>query len=238
MIKILSMAVSIFCVATVGTLICGAAFLWYQGDLTDETVTDVKSILRGEDPAMNSVVRKENDPQPSFQDIANLRAKSILSLTEREAELQLVKQTIDTQIEDLVKRRELLDKKQAEFEKSLDEITKTIASEAREQARGILLKMKPELAAQNLLALTPEEAIELVKGMGEKDVARILERFPKGTEAAAEEIFMAIARGKPKLDAIENAKEGLNKKESPNDSTNSPKLPPKTANAPLPTRKS
>ena len=239
MIRLLIFASALFCTATVGTIVMGVGYLWVQGTLTAEATADLRSILRGEDPTLNDTVSEEEDIKPSFQEIAELRASKILSLSDRESELLLVKQAIDQQVSNLVVSRKNIEKQRNKYQAELKKAKEQITSEAKEQARGILLKMNPELAAKNLLALELNEMIDLMKGMSEKDIAKILEKFPKDQIAIAEKIFTEIARGKPTILPTQNAEKKLDQStldNTPALSPNQNQKIPKTANTPIPPR--
>ena len=72
--------------------------------------------------------------------------------------------------------------------------------------------MSPDDAVENLMQLDLEENIVLLKGMPEKQIAKILQEFLKGKDEQLErgwQIFEAISRGEPSKKLIDAARQQL-----------------------------
>lgn len=212
MIRILGMTVAIFCTASFMTAIAFAGYLWMQGTLDEETYEQFALVLKGERITQQTDAPVEESFPDSNKEISEKRQKAILSLSERERELQVLKESIDEQSRKIVEERQQLEELQSTFRKELNTEREKIVDESAEQARSILLGMKPDAAVMKLMAVEASEAIILLKGMKEKDAAKILEKFStvqQADEQKANDIFRAIMRGKTEVDLISQANNQL-----------------------------
>jgi flagellar motility protein MotE (MotC chaperone) len=209
MIRILGLTIAIFCTATLFTLAGATLWIGMQGHINREDLAEMKAIVMGtERPSQMKVVQEDETPRKAgFEEISRMRVLKIMELEKREQELDSLKQNIDLQVQAILVKRTELETLRDAMRKEIDTSEKKISAEATEQARGILLKMSPDAAVEKLMTLETPEAITLVKGMGEKDAAKILDKF-RGGEAGAKgnEIFAAISRGFPQMSAVNGAK--------------------------------
>ena len=217
MIRILGMVITIFCTATVLTGVLSLAFVWSQGILTRDSAEDIISVLKGEPIAVDEETLKEQDEIPSYDDIVDARTARILSISSRETELAIFQQAIEDQVSSIKSDRGKLEQFRETFQKELSAEQDKIVSESIEQARGILLKMDPESAVEKLNILDVSDAVVILKGMPEKDAARILDQFrqriagkdPIMRVKKAEEIYKAIYQGNPLIKPVNNALQAL-----------------------------
>lgn len=210
MFRIAATLVSVVCVAAVMTAIAAAAYLWYDGRLTGETVNDVVAIFDGEEEALPTEPEiPEEIAQVAKDEVVERRAMAILELTSRERELNLLKGLIESKAAQVVSEKRELERAQKNFQEKLTEVEKELLAESAEQARGILLALPPDEAVRKLMTLDADEAVRLMKGVADKAHAKILQEFQGQEETPrGNEIFQAIVRGQPKREVIQQAAEG------------------------------
>lgn len=220
MVRILGTVISIFCTATVLTGLFALTIVWGQGNLTRESISDVVSVLKGEPITVDEDSLKKKDEIPSYDDIVKARTSRILSISARETELAIFQQAIEDQANSILNERGELEGFRRKFRAELTQEQEKIVSESIEQARGILLKMDAESAVEKLDVMSIAEAVVLLKGMPEKDAARVLDQFreritgkdPVERVKKAEEIYKAIYLGNPLITPVNNALQAMDEK--------------------------
>lgn len=207
MIRVLVTLTCVVCVAAVVTAIAGVGLLWGAGRLNPEKVNQIAELLDGRDAIIPDEPEiPEELAQVAKEEVIDRRAMSVLELTARERELNLLKGLIEAKATQLLNDRRDLERAQVAFQKQLDEVDEELLSEAAEQARGILLALPPEQAVEKIMTLEPAEAVMLMKGVAEKPHAKILQAFQTQEQTArANEIFQAIVRGQPKSEVVQQA---------------------------------
>lgn len=212
MLRILVSLICVVCVAAVVTAVAGIGLLWGAGRLNPEKVNQIAKLLDGSDAIIPDVPEiPEELAQVAKEEVVNRRAMSILELTARERELNLLKGLIEAKAAELGNNRKDLERAQTAFKKQLEEVEAELLSEAAEQARGILLALPPDEAVAKIMTLKPEEAVLLMKGIPEKSHAKILQAFKTQEETLrSNEIFQAIVRGDPKQQVIQQAENTAN----------------------------
>lgn len=207
MLRILATIASVICIAAVVMLLGGAAYVWSQGRLTTENVNSIAEILGGSDQAPPAEPEiPEELAQVAKDEVIEARAMKILALEARKREIDLLKGMIETKAAQIVKDKQALDRAQNAFKKQLEEVEEELLSDAAEQARGILLALPAEEAVAKLMTLEPNEAVMLMKGITDKQHAKILQEFRSQEETLrGNEIFQAIVRGRPKREVIDDA---------------------------------
>ena len=113
--------------------------------------------------------------------------------------------TSETAIQ-LISDRQAFDQLKTEFRAQLESSQEQSRSEASEQVRTILLATPPEEAVQRLMPFPLENAVDLLRGLPEKTIARILQAFqldPK-TATRGQELFEALYRGEPNRTLIQD----------------------------------
>lgn len=201
------------CVATVLSELLGLGFLWYRGQLNPAAIAEMRHVLSGDDAGSFDAEEEQQNDQPSNADYAQQRVTRILELGTREEELDLLKRVVTDTREVLKKDREAFKKQKDIFEDELKKHQETTASVAMEQTRGILLALQPNDAVDNLMALTTEDNVMLLKGMPEKSIAQLLEQFLNGDDSQklrGQEIFKAISQGDPSRKLIDGTLSSLN----------------------------
>lgn len=221
MIRILGLTIAIMSTSLVLTAAAVIGYFGSMGTLTKSNLTEILSILKN-DPTLiqQGVPEVDTTPLITNDQLVAERTKVILSLTERERELELIKKAITEQSDLVLKERTALESTRSAFLKQLKTIEEETMSAAADQSRGILLKMKPEVAVTNLMAMTPNEAIMILQGMGEKDSAKLLQTFQTGNAEQrdrASQIFLAISRGQPKADLAQQTQKDIRPAAEPTD---------------------
>ncbi|MCG6154509.1 hypothetical protein [Rubinisphaera margarita] len=218
MIRILGAVIGIFSTATLLTVALVFVYSWGQGHMSREAVLEIAAIVKGE--PRPSDLQKEEEVEmemTSYDEIVRKRTEKILSIAARESELAVLKKAIDDQTNLVMTERQKLEQIKKTFKDELEKERTALADEAVAQARAILLKMDPESGVEKLLALNTDDAVLLLKGMPEKDAARILDQFreriagkdPMERVQKAEEIYKAIYRGEPLIDPADRAQQAL-----------------------------
>jgi Mg/Co/Ni transporter MgtE len=144
----------------------------------------------------------------------------------------------DAKREELESLQKQIRARRKEFEDELARIEAEITSTSTEQARGVLLALPPKDAVQQLLQLSLDQDVVLLKGMPEKTIAKILKEFQTTTATLAEasgdrkeappergrKIFEALSRGEPSRSLVEKQRQASRDQSSneqpANESTN------------------
>ncbi|MCH7689244.1 MAG: hypothetical protein IH899_21645 [Planctomycetes bacterium] len=184
----------------------GLGFLWYRGQLTSETIAEIRVILSGQYHDFSEGEQEEEAFYPSSEDIVKQRSISVMDFNNRDEELKSLKSLVDESAMNFSRQQEELEREKNEFDKKLAMLDEQIASEGAEQARGVLVKLTPSDAVLYLMGLELQENIMLLKGMPEKKIAEYQEEFLKGDQRQVKrghEIFQALSRGEPKKSLID-----------------------------------
>ena len=80
MIRVGLVIFCVFCVATLMAQGLGVSILWYRGQLTAETVKEIRMILSGQDPASFDLDEESDKVQSSTDDIKRDRSIRLLKL--------------------------------------------------------------------------------------------------------------------------------------------------------------
>jgi flagellar motility protein MotE (MotC chaperone) len=175
--------------------------LWSQGALTPATWQEIRLALQGSQTAQSEQDAREPQTQaPSHEEIRTARLTRILQLDARENELKILKRmTFDA-------ANQAFDQLKQQFQADLQRLQEQNRTEAAEQTRAILQATPPEEAVQRLMALSPQEATDLLRGLPEKSIARILQAFQLDQKTAprGQELFEALYRGDPARALIQN----------------------------------
>ncbi len=203
MIRILMVLIGVVSSVIVMAELLAATMLWTRGSLTKQSLKEIRVALSS--PAAKAAAEAEATadsaaaPTPSSKEIQDSRVGRVLDLDARENELQLLKRLTTDLANQLISERQAFDQLKETFRKDLnDQVTKA-TSDAVEQSRAILLASPPEEAVQRLMGLTLEEDVELMRGLPEKSIARILQSFQRDMKFAerGQEIFEALYHGSP-----------------------------------------
>lgn len=203
----------IVCVATVFSEVLGAGLLWYRGQLTVDTIKDIRSILKGETQGDFDLGEESAKADPSSDDVMQKRIRAILDLENREDENDILKKMVDSKKETLIADQEKLRDQKKVFEEQLKTLNDRFTGEAIAQARLIVLALPPADAVQNLVQLDLAETVILLKGMPEKSIAKILQQFARSNlveeQERGQEVFEAIYRGEPFKKVLGDAEKKL-----------------------------
>jgi flagellar motility protein MotE (MotC chaperone) len=186
---------------------------------------EIKLVLTNRAASDEHETEIEQKPQyPSAQEVAQARAVKVLYLDKRESELTTLKGMADAKREDLESLQKQIRSLRKAFEDELAHIEANITSTGTEQARGVLLALPPKDAVQQLMQLSLDQNVVLMKGMPEKTIARILKEFQatlslpadangERKETPAERgrmIFEALSRGEPSRSLLEQQRQTAN----------------------------
>jgi len=201
MIRSLGLILSACCIATLLSQVIGLSILWFRGQLTADTVRDIRAVLSGQDQDSVAADDEMQKDDVSREDVVRDRSMRILSLNSLQNELSILKSMVDSRKTSLLAEQKAFLKQKDDFEKALVQIDAERTSVAAEQARGVLMALAPADAVTTLMRLTLEENVMLLKEMPEKKIAGLLKQFSEGNDPAritrGQEIFEAISRGEP-----------------------------------------
>lgn len=187
--------------------------LWARGSLTSQSLARVRVALSGQ-PAESAA--KPQQPAagtaPSEEQIRELRVRRILELEARENELTLLKRMTTDTANRLISDRQAFDELKESFRNELQQLQEQTTSAATEQTRTVLLAMPPEAAVERLMGLTVPEGVDLLRGLPEKSIARILQGFQGDPRTAGhgQKLFEGIYRGDPNRQIIGDTLDQLN----------------------------
>ncbi len=210
---------SVILLAEVSTV----GLLWSRGYLTSQTVRDIRLTLSGQSLA-EAVETKQDSAQAisetSEEQIREARIRRILELEAREDELSILKRMTTETANRLISDRQAFDQLREEFRAELERLKLETVSAATEQTRAVLLSSPPEEAVRRLSGLTVPEGVDLLRGLPEKSISRILQAFQAEPKSAphGQQLFEALYRGDPTRSVIQNATDAL----TPTDTTRQP----------------
>lgn len=194
----------------------GLAVLWGRGNLTSSTLQDVYDLVMSPAEEQKDQVEDGKLASPSMADISMMRVSRILELNSRESELSRIEQFLTEKKNELTQRQTDFEKKQQEFRKELAALINQINADSTKQARNVLVSLSPTDAVDNMMELTVEQNVMLIKGMPKANVSKIMTEFNKGSgekKTRGQEILQALLEGKPDM---ELAGEALNDTELKN----------------------
>ena len=230
--KYLFVIIGCVCSTVVAAELTGLFLLWRHGMISEHHLQESTGATNR--AASDGRGRNRAGPQyPSAQEMAQARAVKILNFDKRESELTTLKGMADAKQKDLETLQKQIRSLRKAFEDELARIEATITSTGTEQARGVLLALPPKDAVQQLMQLSLDQSVVLMKGMPEKTIAKILKEFqttatslPDASgdrkEAPPErgrKIFEALSRGEPSRSLVEKQRQSSNDK-SANELTN------------------
>ena len=227
--KYLFIMIGCLCSTIVAAELTGLFLLWRHGMISSHHLQEIKLVLTNRTASDEPEEEIEQKPQfPSAQEVAQARAVKVLNFDKRESELTTLKGMADAKREDLETLQKQIRSLRKAFEDELARIEASITSTGAEQARGVLLALPAKDAVQQLMQLSIDQDVVLMKGMPEKLIARILKEFqatlPLPPDANGERkeppaergrmIFEALSRGEPSRALLEQQRQAAN------DSTN------------------
>jgi flagellar motility protein MotE (MotC chaperone) len=222
MLKFVMIIVACVCTTVVVSETTALLVLWQRGMISAHHWREIQLVL------MNRTADDRPDDEkdevsefPSAQQLARARAVKTLNFDKREGELFTLKGMADGKRDDLETQQKQLRAQRKAFEDELAQIEATLTSASTEQARGVLLALPPKDAVRQLMQLSLTEDVVLLKGMPEKNVAKILKEFSvtiattavdasgERKETPAErgrKIFEALSRGEPTRSLLEQTR--------------------------------
>tara|TARA_R110002095_G_scaffold195600_2_gene174256 strand:+ start:3887 stop:4537 length:651 start_codon:yes stop_codon:yes gene_type:complete len=200
MMRSVAIMVSVFCVATIISQLLGISFLWYRGNLTADSIKDIRMIVTGQS-LDNVALVEEETTMPSRDEISLTRATRILELAAREDEIDMLKNSITQSSDTLKKDRLAFAQAKQKFEDDLKLLSEQSKSTAIKKTQTVLVALPSGDAVQYLMQLSIEENIELLKGMEGKFIAKMLKEFLVTPDPLVmkrgKEIFKEIAQDEP-----------------------------------------
>lgn len=207
MMRTLTTILCVVCVATVLTEALGLAYLTLNGQLNEEAASEIRLVLSGGTrQGPKSAADEQRTTPPSSDDVMNQRVERVWDLYRRQQELAVIKNTVSSQATKVARTQQDFQKKKEAFLTELQTVSSELDSSSAEQSRGILMKLPPADAVQDLMALGLDQNVLLLKGMPDQAVATLLEQFRKSNDPKTiergEKIFEAITKGEPKRTTV------------------------------------
>ncbi len=211
MIRLLGLLIAVLSTTILLAEAVVVGYLWSQGQFSGEKLAGYRQVFSGETDSEQTKKDKESaSSAPSQQEMQMARIMRVLDLESQAKELELLKtMTLSTE-KRLISERQTFDEIKAAFREELAELSQRHQQEAVEQARAVLMAAATEFAVERLMSLPLPESVDLVRGMPEKSIAKILQGFaePAMTPERAQrgqQIFEALSRGEPVRQAITKA---------------------------------
>ena len=219
--KYLFIIIGCVCSTVVAAELTGLFLLWRHGMFSAHHLQEIKLVLTNRAASEQREAEIEQKPQyPSAQEVAQARAVKVLNLDKRESELATLKGMADAKQKDLESLQKQIKSLRKAFEDELARIEASITSTGTEQARGVLLALPPKDAVQQLMQLSLDQDVVLLKGMPEKVIAKILKEFQSTLSAQPDAsgerkdspaergrmIFEALSRGEPSRTLLEQTR--------------------------------
>lgn len=209
MIRFLFLIVAVCCGAIV--TVEGGALAWLasQRRLNADTMRDMKEAFVGKPPESTREAPAQETHEPVVDDVMQKRIMRLFDLARREDELQILKNLVAEQAKRVTTLQDQLEKKQQDFEKRLTELREQNEQAAIQQARTVLQAMQPAEASEQLMGLSPEQSLTVLRGMPEKSIARILKELTRNADKKVSErgqkLFEALTEGEPERTLIRSA---------------------------------
>jgi hypothetical protein len=208
MIRAILFTLGIFSTVLVLAEVSAVGLLWSRGLLTPTSLREVRLALSGQsitEPLVDEEVMEKN--AASEAEIREQRIRRALELDARENELSLLKRMTTETANRLISDRQSFDQLKDQFRTELSALQAQTTAAATEQTRAILLASPPEEAVRDLQGLSVTEGVDLLRGLPEKSIARILLAFQTDPQTAARgmELFKGIYRGDPNRQLIDSA---------------------------------
>lgn len=217
--KSIALVFACFCVALCAVTGFGLFYLWSNGLLSPEKISDVRQMLSKGEASDPKSLPDVDPPIPSLEEVIEARARLSAEHQSRDRELSSMKALNHTWSLRLQTERQAFDTQQQAFEKRLQELDEKLTSEATEQSRAVLSAMAPKNAMEHLMSLSLEDDVVLLKGLSEKNISKILKEFkieaqPAEAGSRAErgaKIFEALARGNPQRALLDQESQATGK---------------------------
>lgn len=182
-------------------------YLGLTGVLTTERMWEFQALF--EESQTQSEADESIDQEGrefSIEELMRERVVRTFDLEDREREMdRLVKIVVEHRDAILKSQQDLIARK-AQFTKELQDVKDREVSEATVLAQGVLLAVPPGDAVRDLMQLSLDHNIALLKGLPVKSIGKILMEFHQGDEDQKKrgtEIFQALADGDPAVRMIE-----------------------------------
>ncbi len=198
-----AVASTIVVLAQLGILL----YLGLSGVLTTERLWELQAVLE-EAPALQEADESIDNEGTEFsiEELMRERVVRTFDLEDREREMdRLVKIVVERRDAILKEQQDLIARK-AQFTKELQAIKDREVSEATVLAQGVLLAVPPADAVRDLMQLSLDHNIALLKGLPVKSIGKILKEFHQGDDDQKKrgaEIFESLAEGDPAVRMIE-----------------------------------
>ena len=208
--------VSYCCVASIITLVGGAAYLRSSGQLSDEKMAQVLAAAQGVSLAAPHVepAKQEEDKsteQPSFDEREHARELIGRQLEMREQALKTGVERIRFEQRELTEEKERYLRLKTAFDEQLASLRDGALLNGRENVRLIWEHIKPKQAKEQIMQMLEDqeitEVVSILSTMPIAKRAKIVAEFKTPEEAAKlGEILRLIRQGVPEVNLIDKTR--------------------------------
>ncbi len=209
MLRTLAALIGLASFATVLAASIVIGYLVSEGRFSSQVVS---AVMAGKVLATRSDSTAAAPVPPTSSETETSRTLQTLELNARADNLRLLKDLLTKEADRLSKDRAAYEQSRKTFEEQLATVRAQAVAEATEQARQVVKALPPKEAIGYLLGLEETGALRIVKGLPERNVAKILQEFAAGTDEEQQRgrsLFEAIAAAQPEAKLTDAAEAAL-----------------------------
>jgi hypothetical protein len=185
----------------------GLLYLGLMGVLTTERLWELQALFEESptQPEVDEAIESESN-EFSIEELMRARVIRTFDLEDREREMDRMVKIVVEHRDAILKAQQELVQRKDQFNKDLQAIKDREVSEATVLAQGVLMAVPPADAVRELMQLSLDHNIALLKGLPAKSIGKILKEFHQGDDDQKKrgvEIFEALAEGDPAVRMIE-----------------------------------
>ena len=210
--------ISAVCVATGIAAALGLGYLRQQGKLDEKTLLKVIALVSGVEPSPAASGGQAGDEagseQASLEHVARQRALKSRDIELREQALNDNLSIVRAEYAKLIDEKDRYERIKGAFRAQLDEERQGVLATNREVVRGILEKMKPKQAKDQILRMVKNgemtDVIKILSLMPGSNRKKIVDEFKTAEESQTlAEILKQIREGVPEEGLIDTAEKAL-----------------------------
>ncbi|MBI1345896.1 hypothetical protein GC163_06365 [bacterium] len=212
MIRAIFATIGIFSTVILLAQVSALGLLWSRGYLSASTLREIRLAIQQDTESEVDAEKEDKVPDmPSETEVKEARVVRVLDLQVRENELSFLKRMTTESANQLISDREAFDELKTGFRQELDRLKADSTAASTEQIRTVLLASPPEESVNRLMGLTVEEGTNLLRGLPEKSIAKILQAFQLDAKSVerGKELFEALYRGEPERSLIQKTMDQL-----------------------------
>jgi len=217
LLRVTSMLLAYFCIATIIAQTIGLGMLWSRGSLESGRMMQVMAVLQGVDLVAMKQEAVEaqitiNPAQPSIEDIVEARAMILRQIEMKEIAISAGLKQMDDRLRALEGEKEQFQLVSNKFTKRLDEVYDDAIVAGRDNARLLLENLKPKQAKQQILQMLDggeiDEVVTLLSDMSISKRGKIAREFKSNDEELKlAKILKRVREGNPDTQVVDGVRE-------------------------------